>query len=55
MVDEARIREMRGLVEGLRKTAQALKDQAGDFPALDRNAIRLLASIRMLEINLGMD
>lgn len=36
----------------LRKTAEELQDASDEFPALKRNTGRILASIRMLEINL---
>jgi len=37
----------------LRKTAEELKQSTGDFPALARNTARILASIKMLELNLS--
>jgi hypothetical protein len=39
----------------LRKTAEELKMMSEDFPALFRNTSRILASIRMLELNMGSD
>lgn len=38
-------------VEELRKKAQELYDMSEDFPALNRNTKRILASIKMLQIN----
>ncbi|MFZ5587138.1 MAG: hypothetical protein ACOZHQ_14565 [Thermodesulfobacteriota bacterium] len=38
----------------LRREAMALIGQAGDFPAINRNGRRLLVSLRMMEIDLGL-
>ncbi len=38
----------------LRAETEALTEAAGDFPAIQRNALRVKASIRMMEIDLGM-
>ena len=47
-IDLAQINEK---VQLLKQTAQAL-NQAGEyFPAIARNTVRILASIKMLEIN----
>ena len=35
----------------LKKAAQELAQMGDDFPAIKRNAARILASIKMLEIN----
>ena len=35
----------------LKEIAEDLKALAGDFPALYRNTVRILASINMLELN----
>ena len=42
---------MQDKVQTLRKTAEELKAAAGAFPAVERNVTRILASIKMLEIN----
>ena len=53
------VRSMPSLIEiqqrilSLRKTAEELKQSTGDFPALARNTARILASIKMLELNLS--
>jgi hypothetical protein len=39
-------------VEQLRQLCQELYDNSQDFPALNRNAKRILASTEMLRINL---
>ncbi len=49
----AELREMQQKILSLRKTAEDLKQSTGDFPALARNTARILASIKMLELNLS--
>lgn len=49
-------RELRKIdkrIKTLKKTAQELKNLAGGIPAVDRNTERILASIKMLEINIS--
>lgn len=46
------IRALRTMVAALRKTAEELDEAGASVPALKRNIKRILASIRMLEINL---
>jgi hypothetical protein len=46
------IRSLREKIALLRKTAEELDEAGESFPALQRNARRILASVRMLEINL---
>lgn len=46
-----------GLLENIgriKDLSQALRRQAGDFPALERNCLRMLASLKMMEIALGL-
>ncbi len=38
-------------IQVLKKTAEELKRLGTDFPAVSRNADRILASVKMLEIN----
>ncbi|MEW6377474.1 MAG: hypothetical protein AB1502_17000 [Thermodesulfobacteriota bacterium] len=40
-------------VKAIRKASQELKELSGEFPAVDRNAERILASVKMLEINVS--
>lgn len=40
-------------IQNLKKTALELKETAEDFPALYRNSSRILASIKMLEMNVS--
>lgn len=53
MVHEIDLREVDNRIRLLKKTAEELKQMAQGFPALERNAIRILASINMLEINVS--
>ena len=39
-------------IQTIKKAAQELRGFAGDFPAVDRNVERILASVKMLEINI---
>lgn len=41
------------IVEDLSRLAQLLYDKSEDWPALNRNSKRILASIEMLKIGLG--
>ena len=38
-------------IQLMKKTAEELNQIGEDFPALARNTVRILASIKMLEIN----
>jgi two-component sensor histidine kinase len=53
MHGHAELREIQQRIQSLRKTAEELKHSTGDFPALARNTARILASIKMLELNLS--
>ena len=49
-------REMKKMdtrIKAIKKAAQELKDLSGGIPAVDRNAERILASVKMLEINIS--
>ena len=37
----------------LKETAQELKEMGKNIPAMERNLLRILASIKMLEINIS--
>jgi regulator of replication initiation timing len=53
MVDgKPSIKEMAAKVEDLKAVALELMEESEDFPALNRNLKRVLASIAMLQINL---
>ncbi len=51
MTTHGDIKEMDTKIRVLRQTAEELLDAAGDVEAVRRNTKRILASIRMLELN----
>ena len=53
MVQEIALKEIDDRIRLLKKTAEELKQMAHEFPALERNTTRILASIKMLEINVS--
>ena len=40
-------------IQLMKKTAQELNQIGEDFPAIARNTVRILASVKMLEINVS--
>jgi hypothetical protein len=51
-VDTEQLRDMARRIAAIRHAAQELKQMAGDsFPAVEKNADRILASVKMLELN----
>ena len=40
-------------IQAMKKLAKGLQDQADEFPALFRNTVRILASLKMLELNIA--
>lgn len=40
-------------IQAMRRIAEELKQLGEDFPALSRNLVRILASLKMLEINVS--
>jgi hypothetical protein len=53
MVKEYKIEDMAKKIELLKQTATELKRISGGIQAVDRNVDRILASIKMLEINIS--
>ena len=53
MVKEYKIEDMAEKIQLLKKTANELKRISGGIPAVDKNVDRILASIKMLEINIS--
>ena len=53
MVQQYDIKAMVAKVRALRRNAEALKEISGGIQAVDRNADRILANVRMLEININ--
>lgn len=53
MVKKMDLKELDGKIQSIKKTAEELKKMGEDFPALSRNVSRLLASVKMLELNVS--
>ena len=51
MVMDATIAKISSEIEALKLSAERLKAKSENLPALNRNLIRVLASIKMLELN----
>ena len=47
------IKKIDDKIQVLKRTAEELKRMGEDFPALARNSTRILASIKMLELNVS--
>ncbi len=52
MDDPIDLNAINAKIQGIKKAAEELKRVGINFPALSRNADRILASIKMLEINI---
>jgi len=53
MAQQYDIKAMANLIESLRKDAEKLKEIAGGIPTVQKNADRILANVKMLEININ--
>jgi hypothetical protein len=53
MADELSIEKMVKQIRTIEKSASELKNLSGGIEAVDRNVDRILASAKMLEINIG--
>tara|TARA_B100000035_G_C21029444_1_gene567638 strand:+ start:2560 stop:2748 length:189 start_codon:yes stop_codon:yes gene_type:complete len=47
------LEEIDRLIQSMKKAAETAAEQAESFPALKKNVDRILASIKMLEINIS--
>ena len=47
------LKKMDTRIKAIKKAAQELKELSGEMPAVDRNVRRILASVKMLEINVS--
>jgi hypothetical protein len=47
------LKRIDGRIRVIKKAAQELKERHGGIPAVERNAARILASLKMLEINIS--
>jgi hypothetical protein len=52
-MDRKEIKKIDTRIKAIRKAAEELIDVYGNIPAIDRNAVRILASVKMLEINVS--
>ena len=50
LIDLERIEEK---IQLMKEAAQELKEMGKNIPTMDRNLVRILASIRMLELNVS--
>ncbi len=53
MAQEYDIKGMVTKIKALRRNAEALKEISGGIPAVDKNADRILANVKMLEIDIS--
>ncbi len=47
------IRKIDTKIKTIKKAAEELKEMSAEIPAVDRNTARILASVKMLEINIS--
>jgi hypothetical protein len=52
-MDRRELRKIDTRIKTIKKAAQELRGFSGSIPAVDRNAARILASAKMLEINIS--
>ena len=53
MMTRGEIRKIDTKIKAIKKATQELKQLSGGIQAIDRNAERILASVKMLEINIS--
>ena len=53
MAPQIDLNEINDKIQLMKKTAQELNRIGQDFPAIARNTVRILASVKMLEINIS--
>jgi hypothetical protein len=53
MAKKIDLKELDSKIQSMKKTAEELQQMGEDFPALYRNISRVLASIKMLELNIS--
>ena len=53
MAQQTDLHEINDKIQLLKKTAEDLNRIGEDFPAIARNTVRILASVKMLEINVS--
>ena len=53
MVEQIDLKKADERIQLMKKEAEELREMAEQFPALEKNVVRILANIKMLEINLS--
>ena len=53
MAQQIDLHQINDKIQLLKKTAEDLNRMGEDFPAIGRNTVRILASVKMLEINVS--
>ena len=53
MAQQIDLKTINDKIQLLKKTAEELNQIGEDFPALARNTVRILASVKMLELNVS--
>jgi len=53
MLTENELKKIDDKIKLLRNTAEELKDLAENIPTITRNTTRLLASVKMMELNIS--
>jgi hypothetical protein len=53
MMTQNDLKKIDDKIQVMKRTAEELNRMGDDFPSLARNSVRILASIKMLEINIS--
>jgi hypothetical protein len=53
MAQQIDLKKIHAKIQLIKKTAEDLKQMGENFPAVNRNTVRILASVKMLEINVS--
>ena len=53
MTQQIDLHQINDKIQHLKKTAEELNRIGEDFPAIARNTVRILASVKMLELNVS--
>ena len=53
MAQQIDLHKINDKIQLMKKTAEELNRIGDDFPAIARNTVRILASVKMLEINIS--
>ncbi|KIX12622.1 hypothetical protein [Dethiosulfatarculus sandiegensis] len=54
-MDQKKLTEFKDQVTRLEREIQTLEQNAQDFPALAKNASRVMACLNMMKLNLGLE